>query len=290
MFQPQLTALARRFLLAIQELKNAIDKQTETIHSKEEKTTQEQHPLPEMRAEIHFPESVERASTEQKGKEYRLQKWNVRISALTFFVVAVSAAIFAWQLAALRESNRISRKSLQSAQRAFVFYSPQGITPSWVTDKVGSTKIIAWTFFVPRKNSGTTPTRSLKEHIDISYGPEPPSEDFNFHDFEGGVSGPANPQEPTYYQTKRIPAEILKQAEEGAQHIYVYGWLSYYDVFEGTPQRVSKFCFEIYPLSGDFTTTKGGPYGTQAALCTTREGTKALHNCSDADCEAQNPT
>jgi hypothetical protein len=204
-----------------------------------------------------------------------------RVVAIATIVIAVATVVYVW--VALRSTN-INREALESVQRAFVFYSPE-VTPSWVTDKVGSTKIISWTFFVSRKNTGTTGTRNFKEHVFTFYGPNTIPENFDFHDFEGGVGGTANPQESSYYQTEAIPVDVIEQAENGIQHIYIYGWSTYNDVFEGTPQRVTKFCFEIHPLSGDFTNTKGGPFGSRGNFCTVRNGSQTAHNCSDDDCK-----
>jgi hypothetical protein len=232
-------------------------------------------PFP-IRIETDLAPRVIQTYESHQNSSHRLQRNSYIAGIITLLVLAIYT-VFTYKL------WRVSRDSLESVQRAFVFCTPVGITPSWVTDKVGSTKIIGWTFFVPKKNAGTTPAKNLREHVAVSYSPQTITEAFNFHDFEGGVSGLANPQETTYYQTESIPVDVVEQAETGLQHLYVYGWITYNDVFRATRRRVTKFCFEVHPLSGDFRSTTGGPFGTRANFCTL--GPKTLHNCSDEDCK-----
>src|SRR6266403_3292051 len=105
------------------------------------------------------------------------------------------------QLKKMGESNEISYQALVSSQRAFVFFSPE-TKQFYLTDKEGSTNIASWEFFIPIKNSGSTPAKNLKNHVFVESLPQIITSDFNFHDLENGEPATANPQDTTFYQTK----------------------------------------------------------------------------------------
>jgi hypothetical protein len=161
-----------------------------------------------------------------------------------------------------------------------VFFSPE-IKLMYFTDKEGSTKITSWKFVIPVRNSGTTPARNLKDHVYVESQPQAITSDFKFRDFENGEPNVANPQDTTFYVTQSVTTDDVTATKGGIKHLYIYGWATYNDVFWRTPERVTKFCYEMHAMAGDFSNTNG-PFTTRATLCQS-------HNCTDDDCKAQNP-
>lgn len=280
-------AVTRRILAAVESIGKSLKSNAKAVGESHEATNEKKAEQQEIRATVNLPEGIEtRQSKADATSESTYRKRTLIVSVVGLFLVLAYTTVAAFQWCEMRQATNLTREALTSVQRAFVFYTPD-VQPSWITDKVGSTKIVAWTYFIPRKNTGTTGTRNLREYVSASYGTDAITESFDFHDSGDGVSGSANPQVTNFFQTGQIPTASVQAAQNGKQHIYVFGWIRYNDVFEGTPERITKFCFEVHPLSGDYTNTKGGPFGTKANFCTV--GSKTIHNCSDEDCGRQNP-
>ena len=226
-----------------------------------------------------------------RKKQVSAAKWLNGISgaaAVIAFLALIALAVNAWlihcQLKAMLDLNGVTREAVESVQRAFVFYSPNGISQYGVIETNGSRNTKGWVFYIPYKNAGNTPTRNLTDHVSVYHGPQI-TDGFDFRDFQDGQSSTADPQTTIYYATTIFPTDVIHQAELGLQHIYFYGWATYNDVFPKTPKRVTKFCFELH-VSGDWSAI-GTMIGTQSSLC--MANSKTLHNCSDEDCGNQNP-
>jgi len=72
---------------------------------------------------------------------------------------------------------------------------------------------------------------------------------------------------------------LFQVAQAKASHLYVWGWLSYHDVFAGTPTRLSEFCDEITNIrsSKPDMTDPTSQITWNLSLCPVR-------NCSDEEC------
>jgi hypothetical protein len=268
---PELAMLMTRLLEAIKGVKKAIEENTESIHAAEERERHKQPSGEAVHRIIAFDDKTVRDAKEENDRQYRTQnavKWATRYAVIAACVYALIAAYQAY----------ISHEALFSVQRAFVFFSPE-TKQFYLTDKEGSKNIVSWEFLVPIRNSGTTPAKNLRDHIFVGWLPHAITKDFNFHDFENGEDGMANPQDTSFYETEPIPRDVLADTKGGIKHLYIYGWVTYNDVFKGTPQRVTKFCYEMHAIVGDFTTTIGDK-GTRTTLC-------GVHNCSDDGCKEE---
>lgn len=228
------------------------------------------------------PESTnERKSDKGKGKSFVEHfkadpAFKVEFSAL---VVGLGVlVVYAFQLWAMRNSNDLIRQNMIVSQRAFVSFSPE-ISPYFVLEKQGSTKIVAWSFFVPMKNSGATATKDLLDHVIVYPSEKPLSDTFDFHDFENGDPAFIGPQDKISFLTSPTDVNNIVALKAG-KHVYAFGWAEYADRFKDTPSHVTKFCYELGLQGGDPTDySKVSNILTHWTLCS---GVK--HNCADEEC------
>ena len=95
------------------------------------------------------------------------------------------AYIYLGQLGEMIQSNKINREALEAVQRAFVFLSLQ--SKDVAPDILGADKSIL-EFPVVLENSGATPTKNLRYHVNRRLIQQPLPQDFDFPDewTEGG--------------------------------------------------------------------------------------------------------
>lgn len=101
------------------------------------------------------------------------------------------------------------------------------------------------------QNSGSTQTREMTNHVNWFASPNPLPDNYNFPDYkaDGTIDdGSENiktfigPKGESFASTLSIPIQTIEAARLGQTKIYVYGWVSYRDVFWFTPKHTTKFC------------------------------------------------
>jgi hypothetical protein len=82
------------------------------------------------------------------------------------------------------------------------------------------------------------------------------------------------------HTTTEIPIGFIKVVQNGDMHFYVWGWMTYHDIFRGTPTRLNEFCDEIKNIksSTEDITDPAATFTWDLSLCT------VPHNCSDEEC------
>jgi len=229
-------------------------------------------------AVVAFDEKTVADTTAQNKQTNTAQDSIKNATWAAFYAVTGYALITLGMYCAMQRANRISQSALESVQRAFISFSPD-VEPFYLTDREGSVKIVSWEFLVHEKNSGTTTTKHMQSRIFVKVLPVTPiPPDFNFGDFQSGSPSFVPPQDRIAYMTDKVDVSDVVAAKTGEQHIYIYGWTTYRDVFENTPSRTTELCYEFHPIVGDFTNTRG-PFGSRTTLCSQR------HNCADEECK-----
>jgi hypothetical protein len=79
----------------------------------------------------------------------------------------------------------------------------------------------------------------------------------------------------------RVEVASINGVRTHTNHLYIHGWTTYRDIFPGTPEHVSMFCFELTEVRADPT------YSTVPIPVTWSECTGVHHNCSDEDCNGE---
>jgi hypothetical protein len=204
------------------------------------------------------------------------------VCTLLIFITGAFYTVFAglqWcanKQAADAATNAAStaKEALVSVQRAYVNFStaiePRGF--------IVNGKVTSWEFTVPFENSGDTPTKGMTMRIHLHLSKDKIPEDFTYPTAEGrdplialGPKGKTGTG-----PVGGVTSEALKNVQAGKEHLYIYGWSKYMDVFDSTPEHITKFCYELTEWGGSPFSTQNHP--TFWSMC-------PHHNCTDEDCK-----
>ena len=142
------------------------------------------------------------------------------------------------------QQTTITHEALTSVQRAFVVF--KDITfyklPDFrATDPTAIRFIVAW------ENSGTTPTKCLFTHVSWrAYTADIPA-NFDFPDLGGGsdTRSPIGPKSSLNMMAIDIQIDVLRAVQARTNHLYIWGWVDYDDIFSYTERHRTEFGTEI---------------------------------------------
>lgn len=185
-----------------------------------------------------------------------------------------------------KNAMKLSEAALIASERAFVF--PTGSLQGFWERNV-ETNTYNWRFRIEWRNSGDTPTKNMTMHIESSLKDNvlPNGFDFKYPTTKigkglippntTGLSG-ITPQPP---EPAITPEDIL-EVQAGRKWLYIYGWAKYFDVFPGTPERITRFCWFITPIGNPLT------YKPDSQIKEEQLGFPSIHhsegNCADNEC------
>lgn len=259
-----------------------------SINKGNQSEAEHQETPPVLRAELQIPHSVIDAyQTDQKRKN-RLERWKFRVEILTLLVVTVYTIVAYHQWRTMRNATKATQRSAEAAQKSAdaakeavrvardtLTVSREGLrleqrawigipevvvdNPEQTSDSV-SYKGISLIF----RNSGRTPAiNSRMSYILISsFGSEPP---FDFDKIAKYVGHWPNewkviwqPQKPQgvftpggVYPVIILPPSVHR-GQDRPRMVYIMGKMTYNDIFSGTPQRTTKFCFEYHQFFPEY--------------------------------------
>jgi hypothetical protein len=177
--------------------------------------------------------------------------------------------------AAQRESIT-TREALTSVQRPFIFFGGKASATKTIVEGKITDLVLSW----PWENTGVTPTKNARDHTNWLAFPDAIPSNFDFPDvkpvdnrqFEIAPRSYAN-------STMTIPVYMFDQAKQGHVHIFVWGWITYDDIFTGTKMRLAEFCDEITNVKStkEDITDSTTDITWELSLCKT-------HNCADEQC------
>lgn len=181
-------------------------------------------------------------------------------------VTAIAAAIFTgWQVLVARNQLKISRETAISQQRAYVYAVPAGVYHLGGSPTQG---------YVTVRNGGQSFARKVKRTVGINVlGPNLPDE---FSELgrtrpEPGViiMGPDKDIKDKMYRTYRpiLKDDQISKIKNGELRIYVFGKITYVDMFNNP--HLTVFCFMYFggELAGRGTGKPDGYRGDQGEYC-----------------------
>lgn len=133
------------------------------------------------------------------------------------------------------------------SNRAFVY-----ATPYWTdTEDGGAFFGVNWT------NGGNTPTKNLRTRIDYVIWDGELLKDFSFPDNVDPIgTGFLAPKQmfagPRIPQNQPLASVDVDQILNGSKRLYFFGWAKYFDMFPGTPERTTTFCFFVQGNRGSY--------------------------------------
>ena len=182
------------------------------------------------------------------------------IAAGTLVIAVFTAVLGTGTLVLVRDGRRHSERQL----RAFVF------------PKASSGK----------HNNGPTQGRKFSSHVSWEpwvhfEGDLPP--DFAFED-KGKPGRPRYiaPNGDVFGHHLPIQSCILSAVQGGNLRLFIWGWATYWDIFEGTKIHTTRFCFELDRIDGDPYRVPTEPGELPTIFFNFR--TCERYNCADEDC------
>ena len=242
-------------------------------------------------------------SDDPENDQGRWKKWKVgwanthianKAVAIGTTVAAVATVVYAFvasfQLAAFRESNRITRDSLVAVQRAFIAFKKMGYEHHIVGGDKGNHDVFV--FWSDIENVGNTPSRPIAQSFNGGKtGAEPNESSFIGAGVTSSVVLP--PKTPTTLGRGSLPFSDFfgAQTPQSVQsvrttqiapgdYVYLWGWITYRDAFPNTPIRLTEWCQSVYSVSAAPSPPNSGTpliYSIDFSDC-------PHHNCNDKDC------
>jgi len=210
--------------------------------------------------------------------------------AVATVVIAVANGLYTFfalrQWTEMQTANQINREALIAVQRAFVIY--QGTDGGQAIQRSQTGKIEMISIFGGRLlNTGSTPARGIAQAFSGDFLPDEPTEDLflKHRPSRGYVFGP---KDPTTFGRLIKPMDSivtgsLKDALKAPTQtmgnaLYIWGWVSYKDVFADTPIHLTEFCQKMVSVFGT-QSSPNTPLSFQFSFVSCLR-----HNCSDKDC------
>jgi hypothetical protein len=218
------------------------------------------------------------------------------------FIAAAASAVSAWragdQVEVAINANKLNQESFASVQRAFITVTELSISAEYTQNPRG---FFGWSFKPIIENSGATPTQNLRivplaatfttaqifdfngkpiprPGIELPAEPSDPDEAFIRH--ESPIRMLVGPHTKVTLPTTpdprlAIPNGSIGWIVDGFASVFVFGSIHYFDVFENTPERVTRYCFRIDAKREAVTGDKEPTF----SFC-------RFWNCADAECRA----
>ena len=198
----------------------------------------------------------------------------------------IYAVVSSLQLTALIESSKINRQSLQSVQRAFISF--QQVDDFGFIQRSGSGDAEEFHFFASTTNSGNTPANitaqyfsggSCRRNLPTTNFMEPQPELAKLwakgtHNFgEYVVPG-------SQFGLDKITTLSGVQTHRDNRRFYLWGWVTYRDVFPDTKLHVTEFCQMMNAIGAAPASNTAKPeWRFRFQDCSGR------HNCADEQCQ-----
>ncbi|HEY5213809.1 MAG TPA: hypothetical protein VIJ38_12400 [Acidobacteriaceae bacterium] len=181
---------------------------------------------------------------------------------------------------AARSAAETARDALIQVQRAFVFATHlDGVR---IQDPKNPTQISSLDFSITWENSGTTPTRDMKSHLNWLIRNTPLPDDFTYPDFGDEQPSPIalGPKTVGHTTPISIPAADISKIMNHQELFYIWGWARYRDIFPKTKPHITRFCTEI-------TGFQGNPLLSDPGSLSTPMTQNCANTCYDEECKTQ---
>jgi hypothetical protein len=209
-------------------------------------------------------------------------------AAITALAAILVAAFTASLWIATGRQAKLTRQAVMAGKRAFVF--PTGVVA--LPESNAQTGSFHWRLVPAWENSGETPTRNLRIYADCILTNVPLPESFSFTQIDPeeppamAMLGPKATSKggiaPHAAAPALTPQDIL-DIQSGQRFLYFWGWARYFDLLPNTPERITRFCWQIIADGNPLTFNPlMDPQGLRWSNIHQRRG-----NCADDECRWQ---
>jgi hypothetical protein len=200
-----------------------------------------------------------------------------------FLVIAVSfQGLWMWNaVRATERSAAVVDRAMVATQRAYVVFKEFRVNVNKLSpiEEIQSVTVQpVW------ENSGTTPTRNGRSHINWRYFERSIPNDVDLADFddmgnrvlayESYSPLVIGPKSTSFSSLILIDGSTIRMVREMQGRVLIWGWCEYDDVFENTRRHRTEFCYQLF--------VTGGMHNTQINFSQFRR-----FNGVDDDCERQ---
>ncbi len=211
-------------------------------------------------------------------------------SELVTALGTVAIAAFTWTLwRTSQDQGRLTEMALVETRRAFIFAA--GLHPEWDLDPKANQ--YTWRFRPTWVNSGETATKNLRIYVDATLlnSELPKGFDLTLERIAPGTGGMIGPKYSTmggavpHFPSAQVTPQDILDMQAGTKFFYMWGWARYNDVFSGTEEHISRFCWRVVctgdPIAFD-PALNNQPNPLKFNFIQHSEG-----NCTDGECVAQ---
>jgi len=172
-----------------------------------------------------------------------------------WFVAAFQAFLFLYQLRLMRRTLRDTQIALNISKLDSVYSNRASVSVKGFAARAGWNYevdppiINEWKVDIEIINTGKTHTKNMDADIWYKVTKEEylPS-DFDFPDspdFEESGKGVVGPGMVHLIDGPKFPKRDWVRIETGELRLFIYGWIEYNDIFEGTDRHRTEFCLEM---------------------------------------------
>jgi hypothetical protein len=199
---------------------------------------------------------------------YRLASISNQWSAL---IAAAATIAIAWFTLTLNQST-------EKLQRAFI--SLQKI--DFISHMDAATQKIWWAFHIIWHNSGASPARAVSFYVARHLEDWEISDTLDLSPKGKRTKAVLGAKSSLGSSQIVISGDDLSAVKEGRKFLYFWGEASYRDIFDHTPDHVTKFFVKVANVSGDPTK----PWDSTSNILGMNFLAQDRHNCADDDCDS----
>lgn len=250
------------------------------------------HVYIESGVQVDIPQSLKDEIRTANNESAAHNRKQLILSVIGATAAIAAAFLVAWQALLLRQSNVISRSSLESVQRAFITHS--GVRGGRVLMHTEKGDIVRYEVVATLENSGATPAVNVLRYMTFAdLAKEPTDEEF-ISKKAVPPSTPVTvvgPKQRLEIGPLSIPEEVMTgdlsrhgndkytYATTFDHGLFIWGWVLYRDVFPSTSQHLTEFCLEKTGVA----MTSSSP-AKPTDMTTFSFNPCQHHNCTDQDC------
>jgi hypothetical protein len=212
----------------------------------------------------------------------RYTKW---LAIFTLFLVLATVGLFVSGERAVRVGNRsadaanrsarIAEDSLVKLQRAFI-----GVQQIRYLSHTNDQHKVWWSIHVNWENSGSSRAKNVKFYVAKYFEDKDLDDTFQFVIPEQKAGTFLAPKASTASGELAISGDELLQVREGRKFLYFWGRVDYRDIFENTPDHVTKFLVRVAGVRGDPTKE----WDTKDNIVELIMFEDNRHTCADEEC------
>lgn len=194
--------------------------------------------------------------------------------------LAVSTGFLWWETKktadAANRSAKIGEDSLLKLQRAFIVFGGWRYLSHESDD--GN---VWWSLHFNWINAGATPARRVRLHVGRYFEDTDLPAEYLFEVPDDLFENFVGPHAQITTTRWSLTAEDLIAVREGKKFLYFWGVATYHDVFDGTPERMTKFSIQVLGFRGD----PSKKWDDRANIVEIiHNNAPSRHNCADGDC------